>query len=94
MALTPMLAPSGRIIGDFTVSCLGEDAFRLTASYGAQGFHMRWFERHLEDGVAVENISDRSTGFQIAGPRARDCCRASPARMSRPRRCVSWMSAK
>jgi dimethylglycine dehydrogenase len=72
MALTPMLAPSGRIVGDFTVSCLGEDAFRLTASYASQGFHMRWFERHLEDGVAVENISDRSTGFQIAGPRARE----------------------
>ncbi|WP_420397974.1 GcvT family protein [Nioella sp.] len=72
MSLTPMLAPSGRLIGDFTVACLSETEFRLTASYGAQDFHMRWFEGQLSGDVRVENISDRSTGFQIAGPRARD----------------------
>jgi dimethylglycine dehydrogenase len=72
MSLTPMLAPSGRIMGDFTVTCLSETAFRLTASYGAQDFHMRWFDDHLSGDVRVENVSDRVTGFQIAGPRARD----------------------
>ena len=72
LSLSPMLAPSGRIMGDFTISCLGKNDFRLTASYGAQDFHMRWFDRHREDGVEVTNVSDRITGFQIAGPRARD----------------------
>jgi dimethylglycine dehydrogenase len=72
ISLTPMLAPSGRLIGDFTVSCLSETAFQLTASYAAQDFHMRWFNQHRQEGVTVENISDRRTGFQIAGPRARD----------------------
>ena len=72
MSLTPMLAPSGRLIGDFTVACLSETEFRLTASYGAQDFHMRWFEEQLAGDVQIANISDRSTGFQIAGPRARD----------------------
>lgn len=72
LALSPMLAPSGRIMGDFTVTCLSETEFRLTASYGAQDFHMRWFDSHMEEGVTVENVSDRITGFQIAGPRARD----------------------
>ena len=72
LALNPMLAPSGRIIGDFTVTCLAEDRFRLTASYGSQDYHLRWFETHLEGDVRVENVSDRVTGFQIAGPRARD----------------------
>jgi dimethylglycine dehydrogenase len=67
-----MLSPKGRLIGDFTISCLGEEAFQLTASYGAQAYHMRWFEQNAADGVQVENISDRLTGFQIAGPRARD----------------------
>jgi len=57
--LTPMLAHSGRIIGDFTVSCLNEQSFQLTASYGAQGFHMRWFQQNEMEGVKVENISDR-----------------------------------
>ncbi|EPX86124.1 Glycine cleavage system T protein (aminomethyltransferase) [Rubellimicrobium thermophilum DSM 16684] len=42
----------------------------LTASYGAQGWHLRWFESHAEDGMRIENISDTRTGFQIAGPRA------------------------
>ncbi|MFN3972655.1 MAG: FAD-dependent oxidoreductase [Gemmobacter sp.] len=72
IALNPMLAASGKIIGDFTVSCISEQEFMLTASYGAQGWHGRWFETHLEEGVQVENISDTRTGFQIAGPRARD----------------------
>ena len=72
LSLTPMLSEKGRLIGDFTISCLAEDQFTLTASYGAQDFHMRWFQRHAEAGVRVENISDRLTGFQIAGPLARD----------------------
>ncbi|GHE04926.1 glycine cleavage system protein T [Defluviimonas sp. 20V17] len=72
LALNPMLSHSGKIYGDFTVSCLSEQEFQLTASYGAQGWHMRWFNAHLEDGVQVENISDARTGFTIAGPRARD----------------------
>ena len=71
ISLTPMLAPSGRIMGDFTVSCLGPEDFQLTASYAAQAFHMRWFEQHMAKGVTIENVSDRLTGFQIAGPRAR-----------------------
>jgi dimethylglycine dehydrogenase len=72
IALNPMLAPSGRIIGDFTVSCLSDTEFMATASYGAQGWHGRWFEAHRDDGVLVENVSDARTGFQIAGPRAKD----------------------
>jgi dimethylglycine dehydrogenase len=72
LALTPMLSPRGRILGDFTVTCLSETEFQITGSYGAQDFHRRWFEAHLEEGVAVENVSDRVTGFQIAGPRARE----------------------
>ncbi|MDU8913014.1 FAD-dependent oxidoreductase [Aestuariicoccus sp. MJ-SS9] len=72
MSLTPMLSPKGRVIGDFTVSCLSDTEFRLTASYGSQAYHMRWFLQNLQDGVAVENLSDCLNGFQIAGPRARD----------------------
>lgn len=70
LSLTPMLSPKGRLFGDFTVSCLGEHEFQLTASYGSQAFHMRWFDKNIADGVRVENISDRCTGFQIAGPNA------------------------
>ncbi|WP_425070857.1 GcvT family protein [Sagittula sp. S175] len=72
IALNPMLSHAGRIIGDFTVACLSDTDFRLTASYGAQAYHMRWFLQNAEPGVTIENISDRSTGFQIAGPKARE----------------------
>jgi len=73
MALGPMLSPKGKLIGDFTVSCLGEQDFRLTASYGAQAYHMRWFRQNLPDtGVRLENTSDSLIGFQIAGPKSRD----------------------
>ncbi|MEL7091156.1 MAG: FAD-dependent oxidoreductase [Pseudomonadota bacterium] len=72
LSLTPMLSPQGKIIGDFTISCLSDTRFRLTASYGAQSYHMRWFEAHAADGVEVVNVSDTLTGFQIAGPNARD----------------------
>ena len=72
LSLTPMLAHSGKIIGDFTVSCLSENVFQLTASYGAQGWHQRWFEQNLTDGVTIENVSDARSGFQIAGPKARE----------------------
>lgn len=72
LSLTPMLSPKGRLIGDFTVSCLAEDRFQLTASYGAQAYHMRWLQQNADAAVSVENISDRLTGFQIAGPKARE----------------------
>ena len=77
LSLTPMLSPKGRLIGDFTVSCLEDDTFQLTASYGSQAYHMRWFAQNEERGVRVENISDKLTGFQLAGPRARDILQAT-----------------
>ena len=73
IALTPMLSPKGRLIGDFTITCLDEERFLLTASYAAQDFHMRWFEEHLPaSGVDIRNMSLRRIGFQIAGPRSRE----------------------
>jgi len=72
MTLTPMLSPKGKLLGDFTVSCFEEDNFQLTASYGYQEIHYRWFMQQIEDGVRVRNVSDRRTGFQIAGPKSRD----------------------
>ena len=73
IALTPMLSPKGRLIGDFTVARLRAERFQLTASYAAQAFHMRWFEAHLPpSGVTISNVSLDRIGFQIAGPRARD----------------------
>ena len=70
LSLTPMLSPKGKLVGDFTVSCIREDLFQLTASYGSQAYHQRWFEQNMAPGVTLQNISDQRTGFQIAGPQA------------------------
>ncbi len=73
ISLSPMLSPKGKLIGDFTISKLGEGRFQLTASYAAQAYHMRWFEQHLPDdaSVRIENVSLNRIGFQIAGPNSR-----------------------
>ena len=61
------------MIGDFTVARLRDDVFQLTASFGAQAYHMRWLEQHLpETGVTLENVSKTRIGFQIAGPNSRE----------------------
>ncbi len=73
LSLCPMLSPRGRIIGDFTLSRLGEHRFQVTASYAAQAYHLRWFEVHKPAGdVEIRNISNERIGFQIAGPNARE----------------------
>ena len=80
MSLTPMLSEKGKLLGDFTVTCLSETKFQLTASFGMQAIHMRWFLQHLDGDVQIENVSTKRIGFQIAGPNARDllsrCTRA------------------
>ena len=73
ISLNPMLSPKGKIIGDFTVAQIRADVFQVTGSFGAQAYHMRWFEQHLpEQGVRVENVSKSRIGFQIAGPKSRE----------------------
>ncbi|MGI9405740.1 MAG: GcvT family protein, partial [Hyphomicrobiaceae bacterium] len=73
ITLNPMLSPAGRLIGDFTVTAIDPETFQLTSSFGAQAFHMRWFEHQLPGtGVTIENVSTRRIGFQIAGPKARE----------------------
>ncbi|MBL4907024.1 MAG: FAD-dependent oxidoreductase, partial [Sneathiella sp.] len=74
LALNPMLSPKGKLIGDFTVSCISEKEFMATASFHMQANHMRWFQKNLPQNgsVTLENISTKRLGFQIAGPKARD----------------------
>jgi dimethylglycine dehydrogenase len=72
--LSPMLSPKGRLIGDFTVTRLGESRFILLGSGPMQRYHMRWFHQNLptDGSVRVENLSARYCGLQIAGPASRE----------------------
>jgi dimethylglycine dehydrogenase len=70
--LTPMLAPSGRLMGDLTTSCLADDLFLVGGSGYLQNWHMRWFTEHLRaNGVDLRNVSDEYGGIALCGPQAR-----------------------
>jgi dimethylglycine dehydrogenase len=71
--LTPMLAPSGRLMGDLTALCLAPDHFWVFGSGYLQAWHMRWFETTLTGShVTVRNLSDQIGGVALYGPRARE----------------------
>lgn len=73
ITLSPMLSPLGKLMGDFTISHIAHHEYQLTASFGAQDLHMRWFERYLPAlNVELKNVSMSRIGFQIAGPKARE----------------------
>jgi dimethylglycine dehydrogenase len=73
IGLTPMLAPSGRLVGDLTTMRLAEDHFRICGSGQLQTWHMRWFAEHLtQDGIQIRNVTDDYGGLAIIGPRSRE----------------------
>ena len=73
LALTPMLTPKGKLYGDLTVACLGEEHFMLFGSGAMQEAHRRWFEQRLPNsGVRYRNMSDDLHGIAISGPNSRE----------------------
>src|SRR5262249_6672783 len=58
--LTPMLAHSGRLMGDLTTLRLAENHFRIGGSGYLQTWHMRWFAEHLAaQDVQVRNVTEQ-----------------------------------
>jgi len=71
--LAPLLAESGRLMGDLTAMRLAEDRFVLFGSGYLQAWHCRWFGQVLpRDGVTVCNRTDDWQGLILAGPRSRE----------------------
>jgi dimethylglycine dehydrogenase len=71
--LTPMLAHSGRLMGDLTTMRLAEDLFLVGGSGYLQNWHMRWFKQQLaQDRVTLRNASDEYGGIALFGPQARE----------------------
>jgi dimethylglycine dehydrogenase len=68
-----MLTPKGKLYGDLTIACLGEQEFMIFGSGAAQEMHRRWFESHLDAyDVAYANESRRYHGIGLSGPNARE----------------------
>lgn len=72
LSLTPMLTEKGRLYGDLTVACLGEEHFMLFGSGAMQEAHRRHFEKDLPDGVSYANVSDDWHGIALSGPNSRE----------------------
>jgi dimethylglycine dehydrogenase len=72
--LTAMLNPEGKIVGEFSVSRIGEEEFFLFGSQAAEVHHPRWFIAHLpkDSAIRFENLSLSMVGLTVAGPRSRD----------------------
>ncbi|MDQ3105354.1 MAG: FAD-dependent oxidoreductase, partial [Actinomycetota bacterium] len=83
IALSPMLTPGGKLVGDFTVAALpgaegaggddGSERFLVLGSGAAERFHERWFDSHLPagEGVRYRSLGPDLCGLAIAGPAAR-----------------------
>jgi len=72
ITLTPMLTEKGRLYGDLTVACLGEENFMLFGSGAMQDAHSRFFAQTLPEGVIHENQSSDWHGIALSGPRSRE----------------------
>jgi len=72
--LTAMLNPQGKIVGEFSVSRVGEEEFHLFGSQAAEVHHPRWFLAHLPQNseIKFENLSLSMLGLTVAGPSSRD----------------------
>ncbi|MEL6207659.1 MAG: FAD-dependent oxidoreductase, partial [Pseudomonadota bacterium] len=66
--LAPMLAETGKLKGDLTIFNWGDGTWWIMGSYYLRAWHMRWFDQHRGDAVAVRDISDQTVGFSLSGP--------------------------
>jgi dimethylglycine dehydrogenase len=92
-----MLNPQGRIVGEFSVSRIGDDEFFLFGSQAAEVHHPRWFLDHLPAGspIRFEVLSLSMVGLTVAGPRSRDVLQKLTDTNRWPRRTSrSWRSGR
>ena len=72
--LTAMLNPEGKIVGEFSISRIGDEEFFLFGSQAAEVHHPRWFLAHLPKNsqIRFETLALSMLGLTVAGPRSRD----------------------
>ncbi|WP_350334476.1 GcvT family protein [Coralliovum pocilloporae] len=71
--LTPLLGKRGGIAGDFTITKLADDHYYMVGSGIAERYHKRFFNAvPLPEDTTFDCLTESWTGFNIAGPKARD----------------------
>ncbi|MBT8418176.1 MAG: aminomethyltransferase family protein, partial [Silicimonas sp.] len=58
--------------GDLTLLNWGDGTWWVMGSYYLRGWHMRWFNDHLDDGVTVRDLCEEVAGFSLSGPKSRE----------------------
>ncbi|TIU01150.1 MAG: FAD-dependent oxidoreductase [Mesorhizobium sp.] len=70
--LTPLIGKRGGIAGDFTVTKLAEDEYRVFGSGMAERYHQRFFKMlPLPEGTTFRSLTEDMCGFNVAGPKSR-----------------------
>ncbi len=69
--LAVMLGHDGRLKGDLTLFNWGDETWWIMGSYYLRSWHMRWFNDHMDDGVAVRDLNEGWCGFSLSGPKSR-----------------------
>jgi dimethylglycine dehydrogenase len=74
IALSPMLTPDGRLLGDITVARIEPDRFLLFGSPSAESLYLRWLRQRLPPGseVSIRSRTRELCGLSVTGPRARE----------------------
>ncbi|MDA9008573.1 FAD-dependent oxidoreductase [Alphaproteobacteria bacterium] len=72
ITLTPMLTEKGRLYGDLTIACLGDEHFMLFGSGAMQDAHSRFFAQTLPKSVMHENQTSGWHGIALSGPKSRE----------------------
>lgn len=71
--LTPMIGVNGGVAGDFTVTKLADEEYRIFGSGMAERFHARFFKQvPLPESTHFESVTEKLCGFNVAGPLARN----------------------
>jgi len=74
IALSPMLTPGGRILGDVTVVRTEPNRFLLFGSPSAESYYLRWLRERLPPtaNVSIRSRTRELCGLSVTGPRARE----------------------
>ena len=73
---TQLLDQRGRIVGDVTVTRLGEERFRLITGAGAVDSDHGWLDANAGGEVAIRDVTDELAVIGLWGPDARDALAA------------------
>lgn len=67
---SPMCYPDGGIVDDLLIYKLSEESYLAVVNAANTDKDFAWFQKHLTDGVVIENVSDQYAQLAIQGPNA------------------------